>query len=407
MVAKIGSGSSILKVLYYNQNKVDKGEAKVLSQNLMRVSADGNYSVEVCLKSFNPYLWVNRQTKKPVLHISLNPNPNDNISDEQLTEMAHEYMEKMGYGNQPFLVYKHEDIDRHHLHIVSLRIDENGKKLDHNFENKRSMRICRDLENKFELIPTDKKKVSTGFPIKKVDYKKGNIKQQIANVIIPAARDWHFQSLKEYKALLSVFNVEMIEVRGAANGQQYKGIVYAATDDKGEVVGSPIKSSKFSKELGVAGLEKRIEKSKEHIRNKKLKERPKDVISQIFKNSTNRKGFEIQLLKQGISVLFRKNESGRIYGATFIDHKQKFVFNGSRLGKDFSANVFNERFGTQNENQEEKSSSQIDTSKYTNQAESIFENLSGLLGFEPLGENYEEENFIRRIKRKKKRQRKL
>ncbi|WP_289110539.1 relaxase/mobilization nuclease domain-containing protein, partial [uncultured Alistipes sp.] len=51
-----------------------------------------------------------------------------------LRETAKEYMERMGYGDQPYIVFKHNDISREHLHLVSLRVDENGHKLSHDFE---------------------------------------------------------------------------------------------------------------------------------------------------------------------------------------------------------------------------------------------------------------------------------
>ena len=407
MVAKIGSGSSIMKALLYNQNKVEKKQAKVLSQNLMFVPADGNYSIGVCLKTFNPYLWANQHTRKPVLHISINPDPKDKVSDDQLTEIAHTYMEQMGYGSQPFLVFKHEDIDRHHIHIVSLRIDENGKKLDHNFENKRSMQICRDLEKKYGLTPANEKQKVEGYSLNAVDVRKGNIKQQIANVIRPAAESWHFQSLKEYKALLSTCNVELIEVKGNQNGKAYEGIVYAATDKKGKVVSTPIKSSRFGKEVGINGINNRIKKSKEAVKNKNLKESPKAVISRALASCISRKDFEKQLLKNEISVLFRENESGRIYGVTFIDHRQKFVFNGSRLGKDFSANVFQQKFSEEIHGSEPEKSPEFVPPQFTSTPESTLENLSGLLAVDSRGENPEEEAFIRKMKRKKLRKRKL
>ena len=61
----------------------------------------------------------------------------------------------------------------------------------------------------------------------------------------------------------------------------------------------------------------------------------------------DRAQFERELMRQGIGVVFRQNETGRIYGATFIDHAAKAVFNGSRLGKEFSAGVFNDLFAGQ------------------------------------------------------------
>ena len=56
------------------------------------------------------------------------------LTDRQLAYIAIEYMRKLGYGDQPYLVYKHTDIDRHHIHIVGSRVDENGKPLNDKFE---------------------------------------------------------------------------------------------------------------------------------------------------------------------------------------------------------------------------------------------------------------------------------
>ena len=316
-------------------------------------------------------------------------------------------MQKLGYGNQPFVVYKHEDIDRHHIHIVSVKVDETGKMIRDNFQHRLSMRICRDLEQKYGLTPANEKQKSEGYSLKAVDPKKGNIKQQIANVVRPVSRSWHFQSFNEYKALLSVYNVQVTEVKGKHKGQLYNGIVYAALNDKGEVFGTPIKSSKFGKQAGNDAIQKRIKKSKETAKANNLKESPKVVISKALALCKNRKDFEKQLSKNQISVLFRENESGRIYGVTFIDHRQKFVFNGSRLGKDFSANVFQQKFNENGHNSEQEKSPEFVPPQSTSIPDSTFENLSGLLAIDSRGENPEEEAFIRRMKRKKRRKRKL
>ncbi len=411
MVAKISSGSSVYGVLAYNQEKVDDEHAKVLFTNRMIEPKDGNYDIGICMRSFEPYLLANIKTEKPALHISINPDPKDKLSDEQLSGIAQEYMQKMGYGDQPFIVYKHEDIERKHIHIVSLRVDENGKKLDHNFERKKSMDICRDLEQKYDLVPADKKQRQDGAPLKAVRYDKGDIKHQIANIIRPVAQDYHFQSLKEYKALLSFYNINVEEVRGEVKGKPYQGLVYSALNDKGEKVGNPFKSSLFGKAVGIDALEKRIEKSTEIIKDKGLKERSKKVIASAMKSHPNRKDFEKELAKNNISVLFRTNDAGRIYGATFIDHEQKAVFNGSRLGKEFSANVFNDLF---NGKQHEPIQSKHDTGQSFEPFEhsrkdddSSIGSVFSLLSPEVHGANPEEEAFARKARKKKKKQKRL
>ena len=146
MVAKINTGSSMFGALAYNQEKVDNGEAKVLFSNKMLLSEDGHFSIGECMRSFEMQMPVQLSTQKPILHISINPHPEDVLSDQQLSDIAKEYMQKLGYGGQPYLVYKHTDIDRHHIHIVGLRVDENGRPLNDRFEHRRSKQITRELE---------------------------------------------------------------------------------------------------------------------------------------------------------------------------------------------------------------------------------------------------------------------
>lgn len=412
MVAKINSGSSLYGALSYNQEKVNQKHAKVIFTNRMIEPRDGVYGIGACMRSFEPYLLANRKTEKPVLHISINPDPKDFLTDEQLSSVAQQYMDKMGYGNQPFIVYKHEDIDRRHIHIVSLRVDETGKKLDHNFERKRSMDICRELEREYGLVVADKKQRQESAPLKAVRYQDGDIKHHIAGVIRPIADNYHFQSMKQYKALLFFYNINVEEVRGEVKGKPYKGLVYSALNDKGEKAGNPFRASLFGKSVGIEALEKRIEKSAETIKSKGLKERSRRVIASAMQSCKNRPGFEKDLAKNGIGVLFRENEQGRIYGATFIDHEQKAVFNGSQLGKEFSANVFNGLFGCK---QHETKGQQLKNDTWQafeplgdsdqKDSDSAMGGLFDLLSPEPQGVNPEEEAFARRM-RKKKRKRK-
>jgi hypothetical protein len=420
MVAKISSGNTLYGVLSYNQVKVDDNHAKVIFTHRMLESPDGRFDIGMCLQSCEPHLLANKRTEKPVLHVSLNPDPKDVLSNEQLSEIAQIYMQKMGYGDQPFIVYLHEDIERRHIHIVSLRVDENGKKIDGNFERRRSMDVCRELEQEYGLVPAGQKQRQEGLPLKPVRYEDGDIKHQIANVIRPIAGNWYFQSLKEYRALLAVYNIGMEEIRGEVNGKEYKGLIYLALNDKGEKVGNPFKSSLFGKPVGIEALEKRIEKSAEIIRSKGLKEHSKQVIAAAMHNTDNRIDFEKALQRQGMSVVFRTNDEGRIYGATFIDHEQKCVFNGSRLGREYSANVFNGLFNgadghsrTAEEQPDRGTEQAIEPPDNASREKENGEGLGGLFDlFTPetgsdAADNIVEQAFLRRLKKKQKRQRRI
>ena len=336
--------------LAYNQNKVDSEEAKVLFSNRMLLSEDGHFSIGECMRSFEMQMPVQLSTKKPILHISINPHPEDVLTDQQLSDIAREYMQKLGYGDQPYLVYKHEDIDRHHIHIVGLRVDENGRPLNDKFEHRRSKQITRELEKIYGLHPAERKERAECPELKKVDYTAGDVKHQIGNTVKAACYGYRFQSFGEYKALLATYNICAEEVKGEINGKPYQGIVYSAMNDKGEKVGNPVKASRIGKSVGYEAVQRRMEKSGEVIKDKKLKERTRKIVATTMQTARSRKELEQQLKKQGIVVVFRQNDSGRIYGVTFIDHDSRVVLNGSRLGKEYSANVFNDHFSGKTEN---------------------------------------------------------
>ncbi|MDD4390705.1 MAG: conjugal transfer protein MobB [Eubacteriales bacterium] len=347
MVAKINIGSNLYGALAYNQEKVDEGLGKILGSNLVFEPADGQINVAECMNDFMQFVPAHFRTEKPVFHVSLNPHPDDRLTDDQLADIGREYMEKLGYGNQPYLIFKHEDIGREHIHIVSLRVDSEGKKIDGYKEHERSKEITEQLERKYDLHPAEGQKRSEGWELSPVDISKGDLKKQIASVIKPLASMYHFQSMGEYKAVLSLYNINVEELKGEAKGKPYRGLLYSAMDSEGNKVGNPLKSSIFGKSVGYDGLEKRMEKSTERIKTKNLKAHTLKVVSEAKQGSQSESEFRSKLRQQGIDVLFRRNDEGCIYGATFIDHTTRTVLNGSRLGKEYSANVFNNLFGGQ------------------------------------------------------------
>ena len=350
MIAKISHGGSLYGVLAYNQIKVDELHADVLFGNrIIEPPGDNPYTIEHISRSFVDYLTANRKTEKPILHISLNPDPKDCVTEEQFIKLAEQYMQRMGFGDQPYLVYRHNDIGREHLHIVSVRVDETGRAISDSYEHERSMKVCRELEQQFDLTPATKKEWKEGLPLSPVDYEGGNLKGQLAGVIRPIAREWRFGTLGEYRAVLSLYGITVDEVKGEYGGREYHGLSYSATDKDGNKVGKPFKSSVFGKEVGIAALEKRMLSSAAWMKSHKdiATDTAARIASAMQTAGRDRTLFERELMRQGIGVVFRTNDAGRIYGATFINHADKTVFNGSRLGKEFSANVFNDLFAGQ------------------------------------------------------------
>lgn len=345
MVPNITSGSSFYGVIAYNKIKVDDGTAKVLWHPKIAADISGNVPIENCVQAFEPYIALNSHVRKPVIHISLNPYPKDILSEEQMTVLAQEFMEKFGYGNQPYIVWLHEDINRKHMHIVSVRINEKGEKIDHNREAIRAQNICREMEVKYGLHPTlGERSERELVDLQKVNYPKGDVKAQVKHTARTLLECYNCHSLAEFNPLLNLYNVTVYEVRGSVDGKEYHGIMYGALDDNGQQVGTPFKSSKFGKAFGYEALQKKFAASTEKVKKNNLAERTRQEVIKAMQNIGTKEDFARRLKEADIEVVYRINPEGRLYGITFIDHTCRTVLNGSRLGKAFSANVFNELF---------------------------------------------------------------
>lgn len=344
MVAKITSGVSVYGALYYNQEKVEKGKARTLAWNRIMERPDGTAGIPECMRSFEAYLAANRRTEKPVIHLSLNPHPDDRLSDGQLEAIGREYMEKLGYGDQPYIIFRHEDNARPHIHIVSLRVDEQGRKIRDYKEWERSMKICRELEEKYGLAPSTKEERKVSGAMTAVDYRKGDLKHQIANVVKPALQGYRFRSFKEFKALLGLFNVTVEEVRKSSRGRICHGLVYAALDEKGGRQGVGIKSSDIGRSVGYEALTKKCARSKAWMKKHPVPESTREAVREALRQDT-RQGFLRLLAGRGVVPILWENEKGVIYGVTYIDHGSKTVFKGSALGREFSASVLNRLYG--------------------------------------------------------------
>ena len=339
------TGNNLYGVLCYNQNKVNQGEGKVLGTHIILEPSDGNFNVTEILEDMLRGLPDRYRTEKPVLHISINPDPKDQLTDEQMFEISEQYMRRMGWGEQPYIVFKHSDIEREHIHIVSLQVKKDGKKINDSRRNERSWAIVQELEKEFGLHPAKGQKREQQWQFTPIEHTQGNLKKQISAVIKPAVSMYRFQTLGEFRALLSLYNIGIEEVKGTRNGQPYRGLLYTALDGNGKQAEAlPLKSSVFGKAVGADALEKHMKQSGEKIEKEKSREHTRHRVAEASIDAPTEKELREKLQSVHIDLFLRRNDTGRITGVTFIDHENRCVLNGSRLGKKFSANVLNEKY---------------------------------------------------------------
>ncbi len=373
------------------------------------------------VEDFRNYMPKTGRTKKPVLHISLNPHPDDVLSDTDLANIAREYIDKIGFGDQPYVIYKHTDIERHHIHIVTVNVDEQGKRLDMSFMHRRSKKATTEIEEKYNLRKAERQRLDPDTPLKKVDYNTGDVKRQVANTVKLVMSRYSFQTMGEYNALLSLYGLTSEETNGKVNGREYHGIVYSVLDDNGKKVGNPFKASRLGKFASLNAVHEKINRSEQKITRESIA-KTRRRVSDALNQSSGKDDFISRLKEKNIDLVLRYNSDGRLYGATFIDHDTHTVLNGSRLGKGFAANALNERFNnpqpvipTQHIEHEHPHTQE---QSHTNEPEATPAaipsqphevgnydfTLPGLDLFQTNSSyNADEEDFKRRMKRKKKR----
>lgn len=341
MVAVIKTGHSIRGMLNYNENKVKEGKAQCIGQHNYPLDAERlSYAMKLNLMQRQAQL--NENVKRNTVHISLNFDPSEvNLPKEKLLEIAGTYMNKIGFGQQPYLIYQHHDAGHPHLHIATINVQANGKRIImHNIGKEKSESARKEIEQNFNLVKAEshKKIFYRPDPVSaKVQYGKVETKKAIESTLMYVINNYRYTSLPELNAVLKLYNI--IADKGTENSRlaKHKGLLYHALDTKGNPVGVPIKASRLYANPTLKRLETFFMRS--------------ETARSAYKNSIKRTidlaflGNKIIMLpqlvkaleKEGIDTVIRQNANGLVYGITFIDHKNHCVFNGSSIGKEYSA----------------------------------------------------------------------
>ena len=350
MIAKISSSANLAGALGYNFKKVDAGGASVLLAEGLYEPPGAAYTLLEVLSDMQALIPSKCRTKNLVFHCSLNPHPKEKLSDENLIQIAQEYMQALGYGSQPYIVFKHNDIEREHIHIVSLRVNSAGEKINDKFENRRSKRITDLLERKYGLIPsTPTKEQRTNAPASQEHLPLDNIRSEIAQTLRGVLTHYHFCSLGEFKAILGAYQLTAEEVKNTYRGREYNGLVYAPTDEAGNKLCPPLPASKIGRGVGYAAVQHKMKQSKQSIKPFIAGVRQR-VLAVMRTSPRSEEELLDRLEKSELRCIIRKSEGGRIYGITFIDDNLGIALNGSRLGKGYAAKQFETYFSAPESN---------------------------------------------------------
>jgi hypothetical protein len=335
----------MLAILNYNENKVKEGIAKCIDGNAFGCPVD-QLRFKEKLNGFEAFTKQNRRASAKAVHISLNFHPSDKLDETILRSITEDYMERIGFGNQPYLVYQHYDAGHPHVHIVTTNIQKDGNRMVlFRIGKYESERARQHIETTFGLVKAAgrKEEVQDFNESRKMTYGKSETKRSIGNIVRSVIRSYRYTSLPEFNAILRQFNI--VADRGTEHSRMFSkgGLLYRALNENGEKIGVPIKASTISGKPTLAFLEEQFKLN--DVLRRPHRERLVGIIDNAFgtRKEMTKASFIKTLSQQGVFVLFRQNEEGRIYGITFVDNKTKVVFNGSDLRKAYGAKAITER----------------------------------------------------------------
>lgn len=346
MVARIKSGKSIRGILNYNENKIEQAEAQLLMASGFLRDPD-TLTFQHKLQRFEMLTSQNERSRTNALHITLNFSREDKIDDELMKQIAYDYMQQIGFGHQPYLVYRHYDAAHPHIHIATVTIEHGGNRIEtYNIGKNQSEEARKNIELRYGLIRAEDQKKETVYQLipanlEAVAYGKRETKAAISSIVREVTSSYKFTSLPELNAVLGQFNV--VADRGAPGTKMFEkgGLVYQLLDERGNKVGIPIKSSSIYESPTLKNLEKRYLPNGSARKPYAL--RLKHQLDKVLASAGNIEELRSALHGQGIRILLRENAQGHIYGVTFIDNATRTVFNGSDLGKAYGAKAFMER----------------------------------------------------------------
>lgn len=352
MVARINTGKNIARVLNYNEHKVHLGRAEILSASGF-IKDTERLTFYDKINHFERHTSLNERAKTNSLHVSLNFDVSEKLDKDILIAIAGTYMEKIGFGLQPYLVYHHHDAGHPHIHIVSTNIKSNGDRISmHRMGANQSEKARKEIEIEFNLVKAQRESNLSGekiLPVNptKIIYGKSETKRAITNVLMMVLNQYKYASLPELNAVLQLYNI--VADRGEKDSRLYKinGLFYRVLDDKGHKIGTPVKASDFYMKPTLKILEQKFRTNE--LLKEPFKSKLQASIAWVLKNPPkNVELFVSALGKENISIILRKGKEGVIYGITYVDHRTKTVFNGSDLGKEYSAKAVLEKCTAEN-----------------------------------------------------------
>lgn len=360
MIAKISTGVYTLGMVKYNHDKTianKKGEVEgvLLGTNLMNKK-----DFETIVSTIRDYNNLNPDVKKGNIHISLNFHKDDILDNNTIYKIAQDYLEEMGYKDQPYAIYRHFDTEHPHVHIVSSQINSDRKKINDSHIYYRSQALTRKLEEKYGITKAvekneifSKKDIHSAIN-EHLEQGKHSLTAIMKRVLSDVMNDKP-TSIKQFEKLLDDHQMKRIvstDINETIKGHSFyllpidqlrnenfdtssKGITAVDLDNSFtyQSIETQIEINLKNKEAlhkGIMGkLYAVVNPLKEKHRISLIENQGKDIFKERLSD------FIISLKKKGIEVIVKRTQTGddinSIYGLLFKDMKSNISYSATEM----------------------------------------------------------------------------
>ena len=329
MIVKIlGSASSNFHGVQYNDKKVEKGTGELMLMKNFPYFINENSSQEG-VRNYLKSISKNEKVKKPQFHAVISTKFQQH-NKEELAKVAEDFMQEMGYGNQPFIVVFHNDTENNHVHIVSTRVDKStGKKLNDSYEKLKAQKSLIEIKERI--------------------YGKNN--EDIINKLL----SYNISSLKQLEILMEKNGFKLVNNK---NDENALDILKNGVREK-TIYGNQLNFSNPKNDNRAKQIKAILNKYKEVYSNKVFKVEDRRYLEKMLPEEKQKENwkpkieFESELQKKlrdvfGIDVIFHHKDELHPFGYTLIDHKTETIYKGSDILKmndlfDFTSEVMDKK----------------------------------------------------------------
>ena len=323
MVVKIKPATGgMATAIEYNERKVSKGDAEVVCRENMDTERDN-----AVRETFSRYERLNIRSREVCFHMSINPGPGEVLEDSKARGLTAEIMESLGYGEQPYVLYRHNDIEREHYHVLSIRVNERGRKIKSFQEQNRLQRFLGTVSEKYGFSignPEREALKERGITPRLFDYRSGNISAQL-DAVFEECLKYHFTSFSQFEQILLDHNVAIKLSR--------RKLYLQGMDFSGRKCTVPVSKLDFHSRM----LD-RMQESVEEVCDKAAA-RVARTGATLLPYSKSENHYVNMMLKKNIHASFGKDSHGRIDSALFIDHESRGAYTDKDMGHELSISM--------------------------------------------------------------------